>query len=379
MKRRILICTEDWAGSGHKVAASALKQALEKTASDASALDVHVISGLGTVSPMLQKVSNQAYRTSLRYMPQIWERLYRQEQSWGKAIKVPLGKWLSKRLLSRVIEEVRPDTVVATHAYCLGALSEAKKKASVPFVLGSMPTDYYVNSFWIHPEVDFYVVAHEELIPPLKDRYGIAAEKIKSYGIPLRPPFALQHQRSKSVWKQELGLKPGMFTVLLSGGEDGYGDYVPLVGQLLQAGRPLQIVIVTGKNTLLRQRLAKALQAETSPHTVHLLGYVEDMWSYMGAADVVISKPGGLTCSEAMAMGTPFIVYRPLPGHEQRNSQFLARIGVSSEASTLEDITRLINRWLIRKEEWTQTCTKIQQHGKPRAAFDIADYILNRI
>ncbi|MGD8189732.1 MGDG synthase family glycosyltransferase [Brevibacillus ginsengisoli] len=379
MKRRILICTEDWAGSGHRLAASALKQALEKRASNGSSIEVQVISGLRTVSPLLQKLSCKAYRTSLRYTPGLWEKLYQQEKNWGKAMKKPLGKWLGKRLLTRVIEEFAPDTVVATHAYCLAALSEAKKMSSVPFVLGSMPTDYYVNSFWVHPEVDFYVVAHEELSSSLQVYYGIPSEKIFSYGIPLRPPFAANHGRNKSVWKQEIGLKPTVFTVLVTGGEDGYGDFLPLLARLLQSGRPLQIVIITGKNASLFQMLREFVPTDTAPHTVHILGYVEEMWAYIGAADAVISKPGGLTCSEAMAMGTPLIVYRPLPGHEQRNSRFLERIGVTSEASSLDDITRFINRWLIRNEEWKHTCSQIQQHGKPDAAFDIADHILNRV
>lgn len=361
------------------MAALALKQALEQRSSSISPIDITVISGLSKVSPALQKISHKAYQSSLRYMPELWEKLYQQERAWGRAIKIPLGKWLARRMMAQVIEEIQPDIVVTTHAYCLAALSEAKKKSRVPFVLGSIPTDYYVNSFWVHPDVDFYVVAHEELIPPLQTEYGVPDDKILSYGIPLRPSFANHHLRNKSEWKQELGLKPGVFTVLITGGEDGHGGYLPLLSRLLLTGRPLQIIMITGNNAKLRQRIKESLRSDTSPHTVHLLGYVEEMWSYIGAADVVIGKSGGLTCSEAMAMGTPLIVYRPLPGHERRNTRFLERIGAATEAASLEDIMRLINRWLIKKEEWTSSSEQTQKHGKPQAAFDVADYIMNRI
>lgn len=376
MKRRILICTEDWAGSGHKMAAIALKQALEERS---PFVDVQMVGGLGIVSPLLEKISRMTYQTSLRYAPHVWEKLYSKENMWGRALKRPLGKVLAKRMVTRIINQFQPDTVVATHAYCLSALAEAKKAVRVPFVLASVPTDFYVNSFWVHPEVDFYVVAHEQLADQMCRKHQVSTDRVFPYGIPVRPGFAKGYEKEKSEWKMELGFKAGMFTVLLTGGEGGYGQLADILQRLLQSGRPLQILVVTGKNERLRQLVRQTVCTDPSPHVVHALGYVDSMWAYLGASDVVIGKPGGLTCTEAMAMGTPMLIYKPLPGQEQRNSRFLQEVGAAKEVQSLDEMARCINRWQLKKEEWQNTAKLIRKHGKPDAAFRFADFILSRI
>lgn len=372
MSKKVLIYTEGWAGSGHRMAAVALKQALEDKVPK---MEIRMLDGLREISPLLQKISNQTYHSSLRYAPGLWEKVYNQEKLWGKTLKKPLGKILARRILKQVVDDFQPDHVIATHAYCLSALCQAKRKAIHPFQLTSIPTDFYVNNFWIHPEVDYYVVAHEHLAAELKQVYGIPDEKVRPFGIPIRPGFARDSHLDKSAWKSALGLKPGVFTVLLSGGEGGYGNLPSILAQLLQVGRPLQILVITGRNEQLRKTLLHSLQAVATPHLIHILGFVESMWAYQGAADLIISKPGGLTCSEAMSMGTPLLFLQPLPGQEQHNGKFLEKMGVAKRVENLEEIPRLITRWQIKNDELEQVAHAIRQHRKPDAAYRVADLI----
>lgn len=372
MNQKILIYTEGWAGSGHRMAAVALKQAMEDRVPKA---EVRLLDGLREISPLLQKISNHTYHSSLRYAPGLWEKVYGQEKLWGKTLKKPLGKLLAKRILKQVINEYQPDCVVATHAYCLSALCQAKKSAIHPFQLISVPTDFYVNSFWIHPEVDRYVVAHEHLATHLKQVYGIPDEKVYPYGIPIRTGFVKDSNLDKSEWKTALGLKPGIFTVLLTGGEGGYGDIQSILLQLMQVGRPLQILVITGRNEQLRKNLIRSIQSVVTPHMVHILGFVESMWAYHGAADVIISKPGGLTCSEAMSMGTPLLFLQPLPGQEQHNCKFLELMGVAKRIDSADEIPRLISRWQVKREELEQVTHTIRQHRKPDAAYRVVELI----
>ncbi|WP_139491320.1 MGDG synthase family glycosyltransferase [Brevibacillus dissolubilis] len=373
MNKKILIFTEDWAGSGHKMAAHALQQALGERSPHH---DVQIIGGLDVASPLLRQVSRASYMSSLRYAPGLWNWLYKRDKTWNRALKRPLGKVLGRKLSRRVIEQEQPDTVVCTHAYCLSALVEAKRRAATPFRLGSVMTDFHVNSFWVSPEIDFYVVGHQEMGKQLEERFGVDSRKIYVNGIPVRTGFAKERGRKKQEWKEAIGLKPNMFTILVSNGEAGYGDVEPLVKRLLQLGRPTQIVVVTGTNQALLKSLREQYSGDLSPHGLHLLGYVSSMWEWMGAADVIITKPGGLTCAESLAMGTPMILYQPLPGQEQKNSEFLQNQGVAVQATSIDEIMTILNRWQIEKAQWENLCLRTSRLGMPDSAYRTADLVL---
>ncbi|NGQ95303.1 glycosyl transferase [Brevibacillus sp. SYP-B805] len=374
MSRNILLVTEEWAGSGHWMAACALEQVLRERGGDAR---VEMIGGLHTASPLLKRLSRAAYLGSLRYVPEVWHRLYERDHLWSRAFKKPLGMVLGKRLLQNVIEQTAPEVVVATHAYCLAALAEAKKRAAKPFALVGVCTDFHFHHFWFHPQIDAYVVANEQIAADAVRRFGVPAENVYPYGIPLRPPFARENDRQKDEWRKQVGLRPDRFTVLISGGEGGYGEIGPVVKRLLQMEKPLQIIVATGKNAALLRELAACLTGIASPHTVHLLGYVQDMWAYIGAADAWISKPGGLTCSEALAMRTPLILYRPLPGQERKNSQFLRTHQIAEEARDVEEIVRLLARWQHRQDERSELASRMRPFARPDAAYRTADLILH--
>jgi processive 1,2-diacylglycerol beta-glucosyltransferase len=375
MSKKILIVTEEWAGSGHRMAAYALEQALRERSPE---IVVEVIGGLNSVSPLLLRLSRASYFGSLRYFPEIWQRVYERDLLWSSALKKPLSIVLGRRMLQKVIAQTGPDTVVATHAYCLAALAEAKKRAEKPFTLISVCTDFHVNHFWIHPHIDAYVVANEQIADELIQRHGIMPEKVFAFGIPLRPAFAKENGRQKEDWRRRLGLKTNGFTVLISGGEGGYGGILDVVKRLLQMGRPMQILVATGKNRRLYLELTAHLARVVTPHTVHLLGYVQEIWEYIGAADAWISKPGGLTCSEALAMKTPLILYQPLPGQERRNSLFLRTHQMAVEASDVEEITQILDRWHSRQEERMETAVRMQRFARPDAAYRTADLILQQ-
>ncbi len=373
MSKRVLIVTEEWAGSGHRMAALALQQALQESSAESQ---VVVLDGLHTVSPLLRKLSRASYLGSLRYFPTAWDRLYARDRMWGQALKKPLGTILGKRMLERVIDQLNPDIVAATHAYCLSALAEAKRRAKHPFSLVSVCTDFHVNEFWIHPFIDAYVVANDEIGQKVRSRYDIAPSSIFPFGIPLRPPFAKESGRKKKEWREQLGLKGNQFTIMICGGEGGYGKLEEVVGRIMQLGRPLQILVVTGNNRKLYQELQRNVARRATPHTVHVLGYIKEMWAYMGASDVIVTKPGGVTCSEALAMQTPMILIDPLPGQERRNSQFLREQQLAEEAKNAEEIAQILERWQSRHEDLQERSSRLERFSRPDAAYLTAEMIL---
>lgn len=372
--KRLLVVTEEWAGSGHRMAAEALREAVVERCPDVYA---RVEGGLQAASPALRELSRFFYGQMLRYSPTLWQRLYDREQMWGTALAKPIGAFLARRLIRDLLEREQPDVVAATHAYCLPALAHARKKAGKRFRLVSIPTDFHVHRFWVHPEIDGYVVAHERLAELLERRHGVKRERIHVYGIPVRPVFAAAAREEKAYWKARMGLSPDQFTVLVCGGEGGHGGMEEVVRSLLNVPEPLHIVVITGKNEPIRQRLSLLAG---QPHPLHRLvvkGYEPSIWEWIGAADAYVTKPGGISCAEALALRTPLILYRPLPGQERHNLSFLLQHKAAAWAERPEEIARLIVRWRCNPEEREEMVRRMDALRQPDAARRIADFLLS--
>ncbi|UFJ41618.1 glycosyltransferase [Brevibacillus humidisoli] len=374
MKKKVVICTEEWAGSGHKMAALAIAEAVREMN---TGIQVNIIYGLAAASPLLRQISHKAYHFSLTRAPRLWQRIYEREKHWKRMLHRPLAAVLGERLLRQVIEPEAPEVVIATHAYCLPALAWAKRRTSKPFQLGIAQTDFQLNSFWVNREIDYYIVSDEQIGDQLVQKFDVDPNRIYAYSIPIRPSYAEGSKRTKREWRKKLGLVPDLFTVLLCSGEAGHNDYVPVVQRLTELDVPLQIVVITGRN----QRQLASLQqyserGSTSMHRLHIKGYVEEMWQWLGAADVLVTKPGGLTCSEALAMGTPLILYRPLPGQEQRNSRFLQQKGVAYAAETPAEIASVLQRLAKERTAWSQAAAQAARLARPDSAYRTAEVIL---
>ncbi|WP_400164767.1 MGDG synthase family glycosyltransferase [Brevibacillus sp. TJ4] len=371
MARRFLLVTEEWAGSGHRMAAIAIQEALREKQEVESA---RLVGGLQTASPALREVSRIFYANMLRYGQPIWQRIYQQDKIWSTTLKKPVGKWLSSRLVDTLLEE-KPEVVVATHAYCLSALAEAKRQIGQTFHLVSVPTDFYVNHFWVHPAVDTYIVAHQQVADQLHSAYRIHPERIRVHGIPVRRPFSMASHAAKAHWKQTLGLSPDLFTVLIAGGEGGYGNMESVVTELMKSTEAMQIVVVTGKNEALLQRLRAVWEQNMTPHRLYIRGYEPELWRWLGAADVYVTKPGGISCAEALSMRTPMILYQPLPGQEQHNTAFLLRHGVAALAEQPQMILGAVQQ-MSRHEEWEKAIKRMEMLRKPASSEQTAEYLL---
>lgn len=373
MAKRFLLVTEEWAGSGHRVAAEAIQEVLQNMDGAQSA---RVIGGLQMASPGLRVLSRFFYLNMLRYAKPVWHKMYEQDEMWGRSLSKPLGWWLSTRLLQRVLRAEQPDVVVATHAYCLSALAYAKQKADKPFQLVSVPTDFHVNRFWIHPQIDAYMVAHEQMAERLTHRYRISAEKVHVCGIPIRHAFHYAASKTKSDWKSQLGIAVDRFTVLIGGGEGGYGQMEEVIGTLAEEEEPLQIVVITGKNASLQKRLETVISPWSERHRFVVKGYEERMWQWIGAADAYVTKPGGITCAEALALRTPLILHQPLPGQEQYNSAFLTEQQAAILARSPQEIREVI-RGLRGSGRMGELAAHMDKLRRPEAAVEIAHVLFS--
>jgi processive 1,2-diacylglycerol beta-glucosyltransferase len=233
-------------------------------------------------------------------------------------------------------------------------------------------TDYVVHRLWIYPEIDRYFVADDDLRKYLESQ-GIPLDKSETTGIPVEYAFREFTERS-NVFKR-LGLNPAVKTVLLMGGGAGLLPMKEIVCVFKSIKDSLQIIAVTGNNILLYEEL-KALHS--SQHTIIAMGYVDNVHDIMSAADVLITKPGGMTSAEALSRCLPLIFYRPIPGQEEANAQFLKEKGVALYAHSAADVIGFVNALLFGKdgELHTNLLNSSRVLQRPLAADCIAKSVL---
>lgn len=328
-------------GSGHDNVAKALG---ERLLLDSPQSQVKIVDTFQYINSTLHKVMLGSYMETLKFTPKVWGYLY--DQAGEGERFMDLGQLLSKVLspkMEQLLAEFNPDILLTSHAFPTGMLSVLKQRGQVRIPLAAVITDYHVHNFWIHQEVDRYFLPAADLSFRLL-RFGIGLEKIKAVGLPLRCQFDREIDGAQA--KKELGLsqKPA---ILVMGGGLGLGRMELIVKSLL-ADPSFQVMVVAGKNKGLLERL----QQLDDPR-VKVFGYVENMAQLIAACDLVVSKPGGVTTSETLAMRKPLLIYSALPGQEDRNVEYLLNKGVALKVRKAEmllpEIISLMSNSLRRK------------------------------
>lgn len=311
-------------GHGHNQVARALSTQLAEQGHTAQIIDA-----LEFVSPFFSKVLLESYLTMLRYTPHIYGRLYQMTEEPPKFDFALFVNKLLSRGFKKLVARLKPDVIVCTHPFPTGLMSAFKTKLGLDLPLVAVMTDYTVHNLWIHPTVDCYITPCSRLDYLFKI-IGVPDEKVMPLGIPIRPVFAKPPTKARA--RRTLGLynKP---TLSVMGGGLGMGTSPEFVQALDQYLRDSQILIITGKNDTIYAQL----QQITFNNTVSIYGYVDNIEVHMAAADLLVTKPGGVTASEALALGLPMAFTSPIPGQEWRNSTFLAEqlVAVQFDVSTL--------------------------------------------
>jgi processive 1,2-diacylglycerol beta-glucosyltransferase len=234
----------------------------------------------------------------------------------------------------------------------------------------SVITDFEAHALWMDSCVDLYCVAAEETKARLVAR-GAKAENIVATGIPIAAKF-LSKPDGKAVRKQ-YGLRDDLRVLLVLSGGFGMGPVAKILAELDKVPNEFQTVVVTGRNEELRRDLA----AEDRKHPTHILGFASNMHELMEISDLVITKPGGLTSSEALAMGKPLFILNPIPGQEAANSDFLLERGAAGKVNRVEDLPYRIEQ-LLGSKKLTQMAAAAKSLGRPQAAKSVCQEVMKR-
>ena len=344
MIKKVLIMSAS-TGGGHNRAARAIKEELESRTIDNMSIECEIVDSLKLVNNTMDKVISRGYEKSALYTPKAYGSVYRFSEttiaSKNEFKTNPLTSLMARKF-KHLLNESTPDLIIGTHPFPMIALSTLKKnnnihslsrsesfykstKVDIPPMI-SVLTDYTTHSTWIQNEIDYYIVGHE-YVKELLVYEGVDSEKVKAFGIPVEKSF-LSHRDRETVLT-ELGLSPEKLTVLLMGGIFGAGKIKETLEDLIAIDRDFQILVITGRNEHLKDKLSKMLDSTIHNKNICLLGYTNKMNDILASIDVLISKPGGLTTTEALLNDVPMIVPYFIPGQEEENLDFLTNCGAA--------------------------------------------------
>lgn len=369
---QVLIATAT-AGGGHLAAAAALDDAWRglrpKDAVDK--LDI-----VKFFSPLHRKIHVDGYVALVERAPELWGLLFEKTDQ----VKVVRRMNKLKRAFptrSRLrfenhVREFKPNVVLCTHYIPLELLGHRRRGGSGrrPFVV-SVITDFEAHALWMEPCVDLYCVASEHTKARLVAR-GAPAEAIIATGIPIAGKFSARPD-PRAV-RKTIGLRDDLPVLLVLSGGFGMGPVAHILNELDKLEQPFQALVVTGRNEELRRELA----ARDRKHPTHVLGFASNMHELMSAADLVITKPGGLTTSEALAMGKPLFILNPIPGQEAANSDFLLEHGAAAKANRVEDLPFRVGQ-LLGTKKLAEMARAAKSLGRPAAAQDVCREVLKRV
>lgn len=314
------------------------------------------------------RLLKDTYLKMLDVFPHAYDHLYRwsQEPITGSNLGSLTALFMKRKLL-HLLDEHRPAIVVFTHPFPCCAAASLRRSRRISLPTAAVLTDFAVHRLWVQREIDLYFVASREMKAAL-EALDIHSERVYATGIPVAAEFAGRSPRRPP---------DGEPSILVMGGGLGLGAVEEAVDSLSAVGRPLKITVVTGGNDALRQRVGAA--AGRSPHNIVTLGFTDKIHQLMADATLLITKPGALTCSEALATGTPLVLYSPLPGQEEDNAAYLVRRGAAVRADGTASLGRTVARMLSNPEMLDGMRSRAVATGRPKAAPEIAAVIGGRL
>lgn len=354
------------AGGGHNTCARAVNDYLKEQGANTYILDVY-----GYINKMLGKTVSEIYSFSIAKTPKLFGTLYDIEENTTAGICNLMDNVnrLACKKITEFINEHNISAVICTHVFGGQLMTRLKRKGKVDVFTVGIVTDYTIHPHWEDTNLDYYVIADEGLMRQSIER-GLPKEKLLPIGIPLSLKYAVSSESTQA--KAKLGFETQKPLVFLMMGSMGYGNITSSVEELDNLNYDIQIAIVCGNNKRAKTNLSK----KTFKKDIKIFGFVDNVDEFLDAADVLITKPGGLTTTEALAKGVPMIFVDPIPGQESKNVEFLINHGIGiyvTKNYSLSDAIDQLFRFPSRREELKNAIKRI---SKPYATKTLGDMVL---
>lgn len=354
-------------GQGHNQVANVLCDALSEKDIESVSIDAFEY-----ITPVLKDTINRGYLVSTKRLPKVYGKGYRLvEKRDTESHDSMFAKFLNgilARKLVKFVEDYKPDVIVCTHVFAAIMVSYVANKLDAGIRTVGIVTDFTMHPYWEEAPMDYYVLASELLCNQAKKK-GISENEIVPTGIPINPRFAKKTDKQEA--RKILGLEDKT-TILVMSGSMGYGKIGSMIKKLDEADFDFQILSVCGYN----ERLKKRIDKMEFKHKIFNYGYSDQVHMFMDAADCIVTKPGGLTTSEALAKGLPMIMANPIPGQEDRNEEFLLNNGAAIKVSKTCPIDEALFQIFSNDIRLKTMREMVGFLGKPNATQDFVDFIL---
>jgi processive 1,2-diacylglycerol beta-glucosyltransferase len=353
-------------------AAQALQAAAEKWHPGVETVHIDL---MDLVPKLFKTIYADTYIKVVERHPAFWGYLY--DKSDRERVDSALSKLriaierLNTQKLKNVLTEIDPDHVICTHFLPAQLLSRKVGKGTFSKPVWVQVTDFDVHALWIQPHISGYFAASEEVAWRMAER-GIPADHIRATGIPIMPVFSEQHNRNQCA--AEFGIDPAKTSLLMMSGGAGVGGIEILAERLLQLNGDFQLVALAGKN----EKLLADLQgiARKYPGRLFPMGFTRVIERIMAASDLAITKPGGLTTSECLAVGLPMVVVSPIPGQEERNADFLLENGAAMKACDAGALAWRVDLLLREPGRIATMRNNAMKLGRPGSAREVLATVL---
>jgi len=363
LKSMKILCIHATAGAGHQKAAEALCDALRRHTGH----DAQIVDALDDTSPAFKKSYKDSYVFLITKIPKIWSVFFVLTdlgclQSLVRFIRKIYNHANARKLEEFLIAE-KFDVIISCHFLSAEVASRLKREGTITSRLITVITDFDVHHLWLADRTDHYAVASEWTKARLES-FGVPSEKITVTGIPVHEKF--NGPLDKKVIRRKLGLDEHAFTVLIATGSFGIGPIKDILSKL----NDIQVIVICGHNESLYEELSRTATAR-----VKVFKLVDNMEEMMAASDAMVTKPGGLSTSEALARNLPMIFFSAIPGQEQGNVRVLAQYGIGVVPRSSDHIAETLKRWRENGSEYQDQCQKMRQLAHPQAAMDVVKLI----
>ena len=372
MGRKKIIVMYSTAGMGHKKAAIAVHKVLEK-----ENVDIEIVDALEYTTSMYRFFYFDAYIFLMSQGKLLWGFLY-----W--LTNIPFINRLTRKLrgiadykglpgLGRMLAEKAPDAIVTTH-FLLPSIAGILRKKNMQARIYTIMTDYGPHSFWLSDQIDRFFVGSDSAKEKLSKR-NISIDKITATGIPTADEF-IKETNINSL-RRKYGLDFDKKTVFLMSGGFGVGPVEKILLSLDSCMADIQIIAVCGHNKKAYANIKKL--SSKLKYTLIPFGFTDKVAELMAVSDIMITKAGGISVTEALNAKLPMILFGSIPGQEAWNEKFLIESQAALKARKISDIPVLADKILLSEEDYKVFREGIENIRRPHAAEDIVKVVMGEL
>lgn len=367
MRALILTCGT---GEGHNTAAKAIEEEMKIRGHQVTRLDFMTLKNKRTA-----KFVGGLYVATVKYCPQLFGFLYKVGGMISSSKHKSPVYWVNSFMATYLLQYLKhhkTDVIITPHLYPAETLTYMKRRKELVVPVIAVATDYTCIPFWEELECDAYVIAHKSLMREYVKR-GMDPSKLYPFGIPVKKDFSSHGSLliSRKEMEASFSLKERRnATFLVLAGSMGFGRLCEFTRKLTKACiRSERIIVVCGNNT----RLEKSLKRQhRSDHRVYIYGFVKNISKLMEQADVIFTKPGGLSTTEIASVTCPFVLTKPIPGCETANKAFFISHGMTEQADTMSQQIQLGMKILHSEKQKSKYKEAQRRFINQYAAEDIA-------